>query len=263
MFGFALWISARRDAATVIRVHHVYLYGPTSAKQKPNVTIAGRGSINIYRSNPFVLKRKTTTRATRTTEEALLLLCSKHMGQHAVRPAAAILNAALLLVLFKCSRSVGAFVFTHPNTCKSTLKGSSGRHCTCALPPTQLSPSRARAVLLHENVGRLPAAGVVRRPCAPAAVYVGRGMAQRTRCYAAGGTRGAGVVDGRTGYGPEANRRGILAQQHKKGGDTGAGGDCEGAGGFEWLREFGNGKMDITGLVLSTVLLMTAAAPLG
>lgn len=34
-------------------------------------------------------------------------------------------------------------------------------------------------------------------------------------------------------------------------------------GGFGWLREFGNGKMDITGLVLSTVLLMTAAAPLG
>lgn len=34
-------------------------------------------------------------------------------------------------------------------------------------------------------------------------------------------------------------------------------------GGFGWLQEFGNGKMDIAGLVLSTVLLMTAATPLG
>lgn len=151
-------------------------------------------------------------------------------------------------------------MFTHPNTCKLTLKGSSGRHCSCALPPVQLSPSGgARAVLLAENVGRLAAAGVRQRLCAPAAVYVGRGLAQRRRCYTVRASRGAGVDD-RTDYEPEANQRGILGQQQKNG-RTGAGGDE--AGGFGWLREFGNGKMDITGLVLSTVLLMTAAAPLG
>lgn len=38
----------------------------------------------------------------------------------------------------------------------------------------------------------------------------------------------------------------------------------EQGGGFGWLREFGNGKTDVAGLVLSTVLLMTAVgAPLG
>lgn len=34
-------------------------------------------------------------------------------------------------------------------------------------------------------------------------------------------------------------------------------------GGFGWLQNFGNGKADSTGLILSTVLLLTSAAPLG
>lgn len=45
--------------------------------------------------------------------------------------------------------------------------------------------------------------------------------------------------------------------------ENGGGKEREGGAGFEWLREFGNGKTDIAGLVLSTVLLMTAVAPLG
>ncbi len=45
---------------------------------------------------------------------------------------------------------------------------------------------------------------------------------------------------------------------------AGVAGEDEGeTAGFGWLREFGNGNMDIAGLVLSTVLLMTAAVPLG
>lgn len=35
-----------------------------------------------------------------------------------------------------------------------------------------------------------------------------------------------------------------------------------GGGGFNWLQEFGNGRADIVGLVLSTVFLMTVMIPL-
>lgn len=179
------------------------------------------------------------------------------MRRHAVKPISALLDVALLLVLLTCSRGLDAFVF-HPNICKSTLQGSPGRHCWCALSTTPLSPSGTRVVPLG-NIGRLGEVRVRRPFFAPAAVDVGRGLVQRTRCYAVHGTQGTGV-DGRTYHGAEANRREVSAQQQNRGG-TGAGG--EEAVGFGWLREFGNGKMDITGLVISTVLLMTAAAPLG
>lgn len=56
---------------------------------------------------------------------------------------------------------------------------------------------------------------------------------------------------GGTGNSIAAAKEGVVGEEE---GET---------GGFGWLREFGNGKMDIAGLVLSTVLLMTAAAPLG
>lgn len=34
-------------------------------------------------------------------------------------------------------------------------------------------------------------------------------------------------------------------------------------GNGEWLKKFGNGRADLTGLILSTVLLMTSVAPIG
>lgn len=174
----------------------------------------------------------------------------------------AAVKPALLLVLLRCGRSLGAFVLTRSNPCKSALQDPSRRHCCCcASSATPLSPSSGtRVPILPESGGRSAAAGVRRPSCVPAAAHVGQGLAQKTRCYAVHGTRGISA-DGRTGYyGAEANGRELLASQ-QQGGGTGAG--CEEAGGFGWLREFGNGKMDIAGLVLSTVLLMTAAAPLG
>lgn len=46
------------------------------------------------------------------------------------------------------------------------------------------------------------------------------------------------------------------------GGGEAMGGKSVGDG-IGWLHEFGNGKTDLMGLVLSTVLLMTAVAPIG
>ncbi|CAB1118147.1 unnamed protein product [Ectocarpus sp. CCAP 1310/34] len=96
----------------------------------------------------------------------------------------------------------------------------------------------------------------------------------RTRCHAMHGNNYA-VDDDRAGGGDDIHNLDAPGQQqqhHYGGVPAGIGDDVyasrdtfgEQGVGFGWLREFGNGKTDIAGLVLSTVLLMTAVgAPLG
>ncbi|CBN75811.1 hypothetical protein Esi_0181_0053 [Ectocarpus siliculosus] len=97
----------------------------------------------------------------------------------------------------------------------------------------------------------------------------------RTRCHAMHGNNYAAHDDDRAGGRADIHNLDAPGQQerhHFGGAPAGIGDDVaasrdifgEQGGGFGWLREFGNGKTDIAGLVLSTVLLMTAVgAPLG
>lgn len=176
------------------------------------------------------------------------------MRRCAKSSAAALVDATLLLLLrCVCGSGVGAFVRTH--LYESTRS-----------PPGHHDHSR-----IQQFAQSLPCGAG--QPLAPAALSTGRDL-ERAQLHVLHGTRGHQTDDGLSRSGVRGH-----AQSHDyprsaqavfsedpassavfKGAVSGVEGEM---GGFGWLREFGNGKMDIAGLVLSTVLLMTAAAPLG
>ncbi|CAM9383074.1 unnamed protein product [Ectocarpus sp. 8 AP-2014] len=184
--------------------------------------------------------------------------------------AVASLNAALhLLVLLRCTSItvVDAFVALRPSAAVSEIVWS--RHRTDTLPtsptppPMSPRPSRSHMTSLPKRIRPVPLPEAV--PATPV---------PRTRCHA---MHGNNYPDDDDRAGGRADTHNLDApgqqQRHHFGGTpAGIGDDVaasrdnfgEQGGGFGWLREFGNGKTDIAGLVLSTVLLMTAVgAPLG
>ncbi|CAM9903971.1 unnamed protein product, partial [Ectocarpus sp. 13 AM-2016] len=187
--------------------------------------------------------------------------------------AIASLNAALqLLVLLRCTSItvVDAFVAFRPSASVSEIVWSRTSHrrtdilpTSSTPPPLSSRPSRSHMTSLPKRIRTVPLPGAVSATPVP-----------RTLCHAMHGNNYADDDD-RAGGGDDVDNLdgpGQQQQHHCGGAPAGIGDDAstgratfgEQGGGFEWLREFGNGKTDIAGLVLSTVLLMTAVgAPLG
>ncbi|CAM9861377.1 unnamed protein product [Ectocarpus fasciculatus] len=188
--------------------------------------------------------------------------------------AVASLNAALqLLVLLRCTSItvVDAFVAFRPDAAASEILWSCTNHRRTDILPTSSTtlplspgPPRSRITSLQKRIRPIPLPAAVRGTPVP-----------RTRCHAKHGNSNAD--DDRTGDGATLHSLDSPGQQqryHFGGAPAGIGDDVAASrvnfgeqgetGGFGWLREFGNGKTDIAGLVFSTVLLMTAVgAPLG
>lgn len=182
----------------------------------------------------------------------------ENITRRRARPSAAAFVDVTLLVLLRCSCSSGVDAFVRPHLHESTRWPTHYQHSTCRT---------------QQFVQSLPSGGGQPLHVAPAAFGSGRDL-KGERLHALRRTFGrrAGDEALRSGfYGPEQSHDNLrsapagiseapVSPAVSKGIVTGV--EAE-VGGFEWLREFGNGKMDIAGLVLSTVLLMTAAAPLG
>lgn len=194
---------------------------------------------------------------------------------HAVRlSAAGSCNVALLLVLLVCitGKSLDAFVVIGPVCATSEIAASARCLRRAALPAT--SPSASMAPPRSQQIApstKLRSAAVT--PVPP--TYgrrrrkAGRDALHATRCCA---HKSSADWDASNESEVSTHRRSnnfgsTPSEIHDDGGaTTRQGGLRTGggeAGGFGWLREFGNGNMDIAGLVLSTVLLMTAVAPMG
>lgn len=182
-------------------------------------------------------------------------------------------NAALLLVLLVCitGKGVDAFVATRSIVATSQSTASTRYPRRAAVSTTSFSASTTRRPRSQRTVPstRLGAAFI------PAPLSCGRRQ-RKARCSDLHATRCC-ADDDRPDW-VASNENGALNQRRSDnfgsstpaeiqddGVTNGRGGFGQGgeAGGFGWLREFGNGNMDITGLVLSTVLLMTAVAPMG
>lgn len=238
-----------------------------------------KGSQNIAGSSLLSQQR-----LHRCSLSRLALFSQKHVGlerteEHANMPlafkfsAVASLNAALqLLVLLRCTSItvVDAFVAFRPSAAVSEIVWSRTNHrrtdtlpTSSTPPPLSPRPSRSHMTSLPKRIRSVPLSEAV--PATPV---------PRTRCHAMHGNNYADDDD-RAGGGDDIHNLDAPGQQqrhHCGGAPVGIGDDVaasrdnfgEQGGGFGWLREFGNGKTDIAGLVLSTVLLMTAVgAPLG
>lgn len=167
------------------------------------------------------------------------------MRRYAKSSATAFVDATLLVLLRYLNGSgVDAFAGTHLQN--PTRWPKHRDHSGTRQHHQQLCQS------LPARVGQAPA---------PAASNIGCNL-KRARLHALHGSRSRRADGEVPGSAPPAGIREAppASPAVSNGIVTGAEG---GMGGFGWLREFGNGKMDIAGLVLSTVLLMTAAAPLG
>lgn len=170
------------------------------------------------------------------------------------KPGAAAFVDATLLVLLRCTCGSGVDAFLRTHLHESTRHHYGGRTA-------------------HQQLDQSLPSGAGHPLVAPVALSTGRDL-KRARVHVLHGTHGRPPDDevlrsDLPGMGQEQSHEnprsasawiGEVPASPVSEVVTGEEGEMEG---FGWLREFGNGKMDIAGLILSTVLLMTAAAPLG
>lgn len=172
--------------------------------------------------------------------------------------ALAFMNSAVLLLLRCTERSAHAVAETklnraalHDSACWSKQRRNN-QVVTAAFVASPFKSQLPRR-------GDGPSEAAARRGWARASSAYAREL-RRARLHAMQGTHGAANEVSNREIWSTAAAGTEDAAAVDTGGVVGAEGET---GGFGWVREYGNGKMDIAGLVLSTVLLMTAAAPLG